>query len=104
MPRNAPHIPELKPDKYTFTEHAVGRFVERNSKLGNVVPKNPEKALRRLMRHAEVEAVSPTHKAMRLMNNNYRDVTYLVSSGWRFVVSDDNITVVTVERVDPAQN
>lgn len=102
-----PYIAELinsKPDKYIFTDHAVGRFVERNSKLGNAVPKNPEKALQRLIRHAEVEDVSPAYKAVRLINNNYRDATYLVSSGWRFVVSDDNRTVITVERVDPAQN
>lgn len=102
-----PYIQELingKPDKYIFTDHAIGRFIKRNSGLGNVVPKKPERALQRLIRNAEVEDVSPTHKAVRLMNNNYRDVTYLTCNGWRFVVSDDGITVVTVERVDPAQN
>ena len=93
-----------RPDKYIFTQHAIDRYVERNSRMGNTTPKKPERALQRLIRSAEVEDVSPTHKAVRLMNNNYRDVAYLVNSGWRFVVSSDGKTVITVERVDPAQN
>ena len=102
-----PYITDLihdKPDKYIFTQHAIDRYVERVKRLGNGVPKKPERALQRLIRNAEVEDVSPTHKAVRLMNNNYRDVVYLVNSGWRFVVSSDGKTVITVERVDPTQN
>ena len=102
-----PYIQDImrtKPDVYVFTQHAIDRYIERNKMLGNVTPRKPERTLQRLIRNAEVEDVNPTHKAVRLINNNYRDAIYLVSNGWRFVVSDDNKTVITVERVDPAQN
>lgn len=102
-----PYIAELandNPDKYIFTKHAVSRYIERAKKLSMGMPKKPEKTLQRLIGNAEVEETSPTHRAVRLINNNYRDATYLVRDGWRFVVSDDGKTVITVERVDPAQN
>lgn len=39
------------------------------------------------------------HRVKRLITNGCKDARYLISSGWRFVLSDDGMTVLTVERV-----
>ena len=89
---------------YILTEHATRRFISRSKALGYQVPPNIEKTLQKLLRSATEETVSPMHRTLRLINNHYKDATYLINSGWRFVISDDGITVITIERVSPLQN
>ena len=89
---------------YMITTHAIDQFVNRLKIIVIVAqPKHPEKTIHKLLIRAIPENISPVHRTKRLINNEFKPVRYLVTEGWRFVVSDDNV-VITIERVNPAQN
>lgn len=103
-------IPQQKPLRnkktmnYIITAHAIEQFVNRLKMLGiSTQPKHPEKTIQKFLARAIPENISPIHRTQRLINNEFKIVRYLVTEGWRFVVSEDNV-VITIERVNPAQN
>ncbi len=87
----------------TFTNHAIEQYTARLSRLGATVPKNPEKTLRKLLLRATDESMNNWHVVKRLIKHDYKIVKYKIVEGWRFVIAEDGV-VITVERVDPAQN
>lgn len=89
----------MNPD-IKLTAHAIERFVERSRKLGMSV-KNPEATITKMLGKARVEDIPPTHKVKRLIKNGYKEATYLVANGWRFVVVDG--VIVTIERTTCSQ-
>lgn len=86
-----------------ISAHAVNRFVERSLKLG-MTPKNPEAIIRKLLARAKPEQVSPEHRVKRLLNNDCKEVQYLIAQGWRFVLTKDGGKVLTIERRRSEQN
>lgn len=88
---------------YIFTKHAIEQYVIRLSRLRAPLPKDPEKAMRRLIDKATETSISNGHAIKRLINHGFKPVKYLEISGWRFVVSEENI-VLTIEHTDPAKN
>lgn len=84
-----------------LTAHAVERFVERSRKLGMRV-RDPEAVILKMLGKARLEDIPPAHKVKRLIKNGYKEATYLVANGWRFVISEG--ACVTIERIAPEQN
>lgn len=82
--------------KIVFTEHAINQFVDRSGDRG----KNPEEAAREILKHAEKE---PMNKGLvrRMIEHNCTYVEYWVSSGWRFIIKEENdiLLVITIERI-----
>ena len=87
----------------TITSHALERFIQRAKKTLGSKPKNPEAAIRKLLKLAKLEKVPTIRKVKKLIKHK-KDAIYLVNQGWRFVLSEDGSILITVERVNPDQN
>jgi hypothetical protein len=88
-------------NRVRFTAHALDQFTERFRVLENgVVLKEPETTARKLLAHAEEERLGPLARVKRLLNNRGVPVRYFTSSGWRFVIKeeDERFVVLTIER------
>jgi hypothetical protein len=91
-------------DTYIFTDHAIEQYLMRLRKMGmDTMPREPRKAMLKLLSTAKEEHMKQSHKVKRIMKHGFRPASYFVNGGWRFVVSEDNV-VITVERVKPRQN
>lgn len=90
--------------EYIFTDHAIEQFISRSTNIGMAPIKNPTKTMTKLLRMATEEAMPGTILTRRLISNQFVSVRYWVSQGWRFVLAETENVVITVERVNPAQN
>ena len=90
--------------KYEFTDHAIKQFVFRSRQMGVARIKNPEKTMQKLLNMAGEDILSRHRLAKRLISNKFTPVRYLVVQGWRFVIAETENIVITVERINPAQN
>lgn len=86
-----------------ITNHALQRFIERSSKLGIPTPKKANETILNLYKKAKPEDVDDVHKVLRLIKNK-KEVIYKIYQGWRFVVSKEGDTILTVERIKQEQN
>ena len=82
--------------------HALDQFISRSIKLHGAAPMRPEALIRKMLLRAKQEAMNPAHRVKRLIRNGYKDATYLVCEGWRFVIVGSDL--VTCERQKPEQN
>jgi hypothetical protein len=90
---------------YKITNHAVQRFVERSKHNGRLdVIKKPRRIIRRLLINAKEVRGNETRRMRRLIDNNFISVKYLIINGWRFVVTNKDNIVVTVERINQLEN
>ena len=90
--------------EYRFTDHAVEQFVSRSRQMGAAKIKNPEKTMQKLLKMAGEDILSRHRLTKRLISNKFTPVRYLAVQGWRFIVSETENIVITVERINPAQN
>lgn len=96
--------PEIDLANAIFTRHALDRFRERFLRLNaGAKLSNPEKTARKLLAHAtEDRTIGPVGRVRRIIDNDFQEARYLMSSGWRFVIRDDSdngpSTVLTIER------
>ena len=98
--------PLPSPEAAVITEHALERFVERSAMLTPDQPmSNPTRTLRTLMKQAYEEVSGGLHQVERSRRHG-TEARFFVAHGWRMVVveKDEEVTVVTVERVDRTQN
>lgn len=90
--------------EYIFTDHAIEQFITRSEKIGSSKMKSPVKTLGKLINQAVEESLPGTILTKRLISNQFKSVRYLTAQGWRFVISETDNVVITVERTDPCQN
>lgn len=82
-----------------FTDHAIDQFLNRTKEMSGGTSKDPDGIIRKLLSHAEKEPMN-TKLVKRIINHNCEYVEYWLSSGWRFIITeeDDRLIVVTIER------
>lgn len=87
---------------YRITKHAMERFVERATTLG---VKADLKELYRLLKNAKTEKPNRTTKWELFKRQiTHGKARILTNRGWRFIVCPRTNTVITVERINPAEN
>jgi hypothetical protein len=93
-----------------ITDHARARFMERMDTAYPDGVRNPEMLFKKLLEKSIRDNRFGMAKISRLIKhaNSGKDTSYYVTKcGWRFVVTDleeGKRLLVTVERINPAQN
>jgi len=90
--------------EYKFTDHAVSQFILRSHKLGMGKAQDPIKTMQKLLDMAIEEPVPKYWIVKRLIANKFKPVRYLKAQGWRFIISENDNIVITVERSNSTQN
>jgi hypothetical protein len=86
------------PPDIKVSRHARMRFITRSKEsLGQLLAR-PMHELRRLLDAAQPAELGAA-VIYRMLNNHMQGAHYFEAEGWRFVMSDDMQTLITVERM-----
>jgi len=85
----------MNPATVAITKHAWQRFISR---IETGLPLCPMAELRRLLRAAKREDMG-YGAVIRLLQNGMVPASYFTVEGWRFILDEEEESVLTIERV-----
>ena len=85
----------MNPATVAITKHAWQRFITR---IETGLPRCPMDELKRLIHMAKREDMG-YGAVIRLMQNGMVPASYFTAEGWRFILDEEEESILTIERV-----